>query len=67
MGLRGTGAKKRTIPEVQHPIPVWKRKRSRVDRVISFLESLNAELRRKVKVATPEERRRRLRVVGAKI
>jgi phage terminase large subunit-like protein len=40
MGLRGTGAKKRTVPEVQQPIPVWKRKRSRVDRIISFLRSL---------------------------
>jgi phage terminase large subunit-like protein len=38
MGLRGAGAKKRTVLKAQ--IAAWKRKRSRVDRIVSFLESL---------------------------
>jgi phage terminase large subunit-like protein len=39
MGLRGTGARKRIAP-VKAASSAWKRKKSRVDRVISFLESL---------------------------
>src|SRR5262245_7540015 len=40
MGLRGTGAKKRPqIPPNAKPAR-WKNKRSRVSRVIAFLESL---------------------------
>ena len=38
MGLRGTGARKR--PVLKARTAAWKRKRSRVDRLISFLESL---------------------------
>jgi phage terminase large subunit-like protein len=41
MGLRGTGAKKRKATRVSSSgQSAWKRKRSRVARVISFLESL---------------------------
>src|SRR6516164_3136621 len=38
MGLRGAHARKRT--RVKLTAPAWKRKRSRVDRLISFLQSL---------------------------
>jgi phage terminase large subunit-like protein len=42
MGLRGAGAKKRivTVTAAKTAEPAWKRKRSRVDRIISFLQSL---------------------------
>jgi phage terminase large subunit-like protein len=40
MGLRGAGAKKRIATATVAKDPAWKRKRSRVDRIISFLESL---------------------------
>jgi phage terminase large subunit-like protein len=41
MGLRGTGARKRGgVPMTPPSPPVWKRKRSRVARVIAFLEDL---------------------------
>jgi phage terminase large subunit-like protein len=42
MGLRGAGAKKRVVTGTVAKIaePAWKRKRSRVDRIISFLQSL---------------------------
>jgi phage terminase large subunit-like protein len=39
MGLRGAGARKKT-PVKATVTPAWKRKRSRVDRIVAFLESL---------------------------
>ena len=38
MGLRGVHARKRT--NVKLTAPAWKRKQTRVDRLISFLQSL---------------------------
>jgi phage terminase large subunit-like protein len=40
MGLRGTGAKKAARPQTQFGRPAWKHKRSRVGRIVAFLESL---------------------------
>jgi phage terminase large subunit-like protein len=42
MGLRGAGARKRivTVTAAKTVGPAWKRKRSRVDRIVSFLQSL---------------------------
>jgi len=42
MGLRGAGARKRivAVPATKTVEPAWKRKRSRVDRIVSFLQSL---------------------------
>jgi len=40
MGLRGTGAKKAARPQTEFGRPAWKHKRSRVARVVAFLESL---------------------------
>ena len=40
MGLRGAGSKKSRIKTPPPPRPAWKRERSRVARLIGFLESL---------------------------